>query len=70
VFALTKLLGALNGLAENVQALAGTVAEANAGLRRRLALDAPEEGPALDLGPAADALPAPRRHGRRAAAES
>jgi hypothetical protein len=67
VFALTKLFTALNALAENVQALAGTVAEANAGLRSRLALDAPEEGQALKPGPAAGALPGPKRHGRRTA---
>jgi hypothetical protein len=39
MFALTKLLTALTGLADSLNALAGTVAEVNASVRRRLALD-------------------------------
>jgi hypothetical protein len=71
MFGLTKLFNALNALAENVLALSGTVAEVNGGLRRRLALDGTEgAAPAevIDQGPAAEALPAPRRNGRKATA--
>jgi hypothetical protein len=39
MFALTRLLTALSTLADNLNALAGTVAEINGGLRGRLALD-------------------------------
>jgi hypothetical protein len=39
MFALTRLLTALSALADNLTALAGTVAEINGGLRGRLALD-------------------------------
>jgi hypothetical protein len=55
MFGLTKLVGALNTLAENVLALAGTVAEINGGLRGRLALDGtPAEAAALTHQPAQD----------------
>jgi hypothetical protein len=53
MFGLTKVFAALDALAENLQALAGTVAEANAGLRGRLMLDAPAEQPALEHEPEA-----------------
>jgi hypothetical protein len=68
MFGLTKLYDAINALAENVLALSGTVAEVNGGLRRRLALDGPEGAPpaeVIDQGPGAEALPAPRRNGRK-----
>jgi hypothetical protein len=42
MFGLTKLRNALAALADNLTALAGTVAEVNAGVRARLALDGPE----------------------------
>jgi hypothetical protein len=65
MFGINKLAGAVRALADNLLALAGTVAEANAGLRQRLALDAPEEAPALPGevidGPAG--LPTPRKGG-------
>ena len=50
---LGKLTNAITALAANLTALAGTVAEVNANVRGRLALDAPEEPPALthDAGP-------------------
>ena len=67
MFGLTKLCNAVNSLAENLLALSGTVAEVNGGLRRRLALDGTEGAPpaeVIDQGPAAEALPAPRRNGR------
>ena len=38
MFALTRLLNALATLADNLNALAGTVAEINGGLRHRLTL--------------------------------
>jgi hypothetical protein len=55
-------------LADNLSALAGTVAEVNSGLRQRLALDGPEPAAgspaaeALDNAPAGqlEALPGPR----------
>jgi hypothetical protein len=48
MFGLSKLLSALNTLAENVLALAGTMAEINTGLRGRLAFDgAPTAAAAL-----------------------
>jgi hypothetical protein len=72
MFGLTKLYNALNALAGNVSALAGTVAEVNGGLRRRLALDGSEgtaqPGEVIDPQPAAEAVPAPRRNGRKATA--
>jgi hypothetical protein len=53
MFALTKLLTALSALADNLNALAGTVAEINGGLRGRLALDAPTgDVPVLEDEPA------------------
>ncbi len=71
MFGLSKLCNAVNALAENVLALSGTVAEVNGGLRRRLALDG-TEGPAptevIDQRPTAEALPAPRRNGKKAPA--
>jgi hypothetical protein len=71
MFGLTKLYNAVNALAENLLALSGTVAEVNGGLRRRLALDGPEGAaqPAevIDQRPA-EALPAPRRNGKKAPA--
>ena len=39
MFALTRLLTALSALADNLNTLAGTVAEVNGGLRGRLALE-------------------------------
>jgi hypothetical protein len=70
MFGINKLAGAVRALADNLLTLAGTVAEVNAGLRQRLALDRPEEVPALPGevidGPAG--LPAPRKGGRRATA--
>jgi hypothetical protein len=53
MFGLTKLFTALDALAENLQALAGTVAEANAGLRGRLGMDATAAAPAFDHEPEA-----------------
>jgi hypothetical protein len=47
MFALSKLFAALATLADNLSALAGTVAEANGHLRARLTLDGPAEVPAL-----------------------
>jgi hypothetical protein len=49
MFALTRLLNALTGLADNLAALSATVGELNAGLRHRLALDGAgtPEAPAL-----------------------
>jgi hypothetical protein len=68
MFGLTKLRNALAALADNLSALAGTVAEVNAGVRARLALDGPEAeaGPqaaeVLENAPQAtpEALPGPR----------
>jgi hypothetical protein len=72
MFGLTKLCNAVNALAENVLALAGTVAVVNGGLRRRLALDgaegAAQPGEVIEPQPAAEALPAPRRNGQKATA--
>ena len=71
MFGLTKLCGAVSALAENLLALSGTVAEVNGGLRRRLSLDGTEGTPSaevIDQRPAAEALPAPRRNGRKAMA--
>jgi hypothetical protein len=58
MFGLTKLFAALDALAENLQALAGTVAEANAGLRGRLMLGAADQ-------PALEHEPEPNGTGRR-----
>ena len=64
MFGLTKLFNALNALAEGVLALAGTVAEVNAGVRQRLALGVPGDarGEVIDN---PEALPAPRRNGKK-----
>jgi hypothetical protein len=63
---LTRLWRAVAGLAESVEALAGTVVEANGRLRQQLALGGPGEAPpaaeVIDSAPAAEALPAPRRN--------
>jgi hypothetical protein len=69
MFGINKLAGAVRTLADNLLTLAGTVAEVNAGLRQRLALDAAEEAPALpgEVIDAAPALPG-RRNGRKATA--
>ena len=76
MFGLTKLTGAVRALADNLTALATTVAEVNGGLRRRLALDTGEgDPPAAEVidnapTPAPEALPGPRvGRGRKAAAE-
>jgi hypothetical protein len=44
---ITRVLTALANLAENIQALAATVAEANGNLRGRLSMDPAPELPAL-----------------------
>jgi hypothetical protein len=50
---ITRLFAAVAALADNLSALASSVAEANGHLRGRLSLDAPaEELPALDHQPA------------------
>jgi hypothetical protein len=54
MFALTRLFAAVAGLAQNVEALAGSIAEANTNFRARLSLDGPPEMPALDHHPAPD----------------
>jgi hypothetical protein len=61
---LTRLWRAVAGLAESVEALAGTVGEANGRLRQQLALDRPGEarGEVIDN---AEALPAPRRAAKK-----
>jgi hypothetical protein len=48
---LTKLLSALSSLADNVTALASTVAECNTALRGRLQLDAADTPDVLDYQP-------------------
>jgi hypothetical protein len=50
---MTKLFSAVATLADNLNALAGTVAEVNAALRGRLQLDAVDQS-ALDHEPAED----------------
>jgi hypothetical protein len=64
---LSRLWRAVAGLAESVEALAGTVGEANGRLRQRLTLDGPVEagGEVIDN---AEALPAPRRTAKKAPA--
>jgi hypothetical protein len=47
MFALTRLFAAVASLAQNVEALAGSIGEANANFRARLSLDGPPEMPAL-----------------------
>jgi hypothetical protein len=61
MFGLQRLSSALNALTGNVLALAGTVAEVNAGLRGRLGLDADAGGPEALAPPAGAhaALPGP-----------
>jgi hypothetical protein len=71
MFGLTKLFNALNALAEGLLALAGTVAEVNAGLRQRLALDGPDAEPGgevIEHHAGAGPAPAPRRAVRKATA--
>ena len=60
---ITRLWRAVAGPAESVEALAGTVGEANGRLRQRLALDGPGEahGEVIDNA----ALPAPRRNAKK-----
>jgi hypothetical protein len=64
---LTRLWRAVAGLAESVEALAGTVGEADGRLRQQLALGGPGEarGEVIDN---AEALPAPRRSVKKAPA--
>jgi hypothetical protein len=64
---LSRLWRAVAGLAESVEALAGTVGEANGRLRQRLDLGGPGEacGEVIDN---AEALPAPRRAAKKAPA--
>ena len=64
---LSRLWRAVAGLAESVEALAGAVGEANGRLRQRLALDGPGEAPGEGIDNP-EALPAPRRRGRKAPA--
>jgi hypothetical protein len=52
MFALTRLFAAVASLAQSVEALAGSVGEANANFRQRLSLDAPDPLPALAHQPA------------------
>jgi hypothetical protein len=71
MFALSKLFAAIGTLADNLTALAGTVAEANGHLRARLTLDGPTDLPALTAdGPAmpaeANGSPERPRRGRKA----
>ncbi|HEX5270536.1 MAG TPA: hypothetical protein VFW33_08630 [Gemmataceae bacterium] len=47
MFGLTALRGAIGKLAANITSLAGTVAQINAHLRERAALDGPTDPPAL-----------------------
>jgi hypothetical protein len=63
---LSRLWRAVAGLAESVEALAGTVGEANGRLRRQLTLDGPGEAPGEVIDN--EALPAPRRNGKKAPA--
>jgi hypothetical protein len=60
---LSRLWRAVAGLAESVEALAGTVGEANGRLRQRFALVGP--GEVIDN---TEALPAPRRSAKKAPA--
>jgi hypothetical protein len=64
---LSRLWRAVAGLAECVEALAGTVGEANGRLRQRLALDRPGEGPG-EVIDNTETLPAPRRKARNVSA--
>jgi hypothetical protein len=47
MFGISRLTNAIATLTQNVLALAGTVGTINEGLRTRLALDAPEDTPAV-----------------------
>ncbi len=47
MFALSRLFAALTTLAQNLEALAGSIGEANANFRQRLSLDAPDPTPLL-----------------------
>lgn len=78
MFGLSKLTAALARLTGNVDALADTLGEANAGLRARLLLDGPEDRAPLPALPApadgddgADpaAPPVPKNGRRKAAAQ-
>jgi hypothetical protein len=69
MFAPTRLFAAVATLAANVEALAGSIAEANANFRQRLALDVADPAPLLEHQPEASASPAtPARRGKRQAA--
>ena len=63
---LSRLWRAVAGLAESVEALAGTVGEANGWLRQRLALDGPGAAPGEVIDN--EALPGPRRNAKKAPA--
>jgi hypothetical protein len=75
MFALTRLFAAVASLAQSLEALAGSIGEANANFRARLSLDAPDPLPALPHRPAPDgpevaetaAAPPERPRGRRKA---
>jgi hypothetical protein len=62
---LTRLRSALSRLAGNVEDLAGTVAEMNAGLSGRLQLDGPDPAPAIDHELAAETKGTGSRLGRK-----
>jgi hypothetical protein len=63
---LTKRTGAVTTLSAKIMQLASTVAEVNAHLRGRLALDGAEDGSATLTDPEQpEPLPAPRRNGRK-----
>jgi hypothetical protein len=47
MFALSRLFAAVASLAQSVEALAGSIGEANANFRQRLALDQPDPTPLL-----------------------
>jgi hypothetical protein len=47
MFALSRLFAAVAALAQNVEALAGNIAEANTNFRQRLSLDVPDPTPLL-----------------------
>jgi hypothetical protein len=72
MLSITRLFAAVAALADNLNALASTVAEANGHLRARLTLDAPADLPALPAdGPTlpaeANGSPDRPRRARRAA---
>ena len=64
---LSRLWRAVAGLAESVEALAGTVGEANGRLRQQLALDSAGASPG-EVIDNPEALPAPRRAAKKAQA--